>query len=446
MSKFFEYRNFRLIGIPGNYKLISTLTLQSQVKIKLNVKREFVSLDVRPSEITTFIIKSNDDTFSQQYALRPSVARNYKTVYDLIDALYESSHYKKQFKKLVSIPSNLIAGNPHLMNLLEGRFAKLANKPISADFTEFTNYMTGGTLEMSDDGILSSEMRKNIGEVERKAQSRFAELANKSMVRFLGMINPEIKQGYTLNNESTIDESFKQLFEKRQNYKLYRSINGHVGLLISLGVDSAVKFNLPNFGGGVKDLPNKCQPFNHSFADYNISELSIIYPGNHEVRKFYDFKKDDLIIDYIIDQYKFIRSKFAMAFEKASAQAKAEMPYINLVLPFIAANLGLTIYSGEQPRYAWSTVGDKIIDSKFDELQPSKFNIKSRATSNFMMAQTLKYLGILNETQLNQISVHIAGTLFEMLVYMAERENKFELRDKLLNTLFELSRKVTKNS
>ena len=446
MSKFFEYRNFRLIGIPGNYKLISTLTLQSQVKIKLNVKREFVSLDVRPSEITTFIIKSNDDTFSQQYALRPSVARNYKTVYDLIDALYESSHYKKQFKKLVSIPSNLIAGNPHLMNLLEGRFAKLANKPISADFTEFTNYMTGGTLEMSDDGILSSEMRKNIGEVERKAQSRFAELANKSMVRFLGMINPEIKQGYTLNNESTIDESFKQLFEKRQNYKLYRSINGHVGLLISLGVDSAVKFNLPNFGGGVKGLPNKCQPFNHSFADYNISELSIIYPGNHEVRKFYDFKKDDLIIDYIIDQYKFIRSKFAMAFEKASAQAKAEMPYINLVLPFIAANLGLTIYSGEQPRYAWSTVGDKIIDSKFDELQPSKFNIKSRATSNFMMAQTLKYLGILNETQLNQISVHIAGTLFEMLVYMAERENKFELRDKLLNTLFELSRKVTKNS
>lgn len=446
MSKFFEYRNFRLIGIPGNYKLISTLTLQSQVKIKLNVKREFVSLDVRPSEITTFIIKSNDDTFSQQYALRPSVARNYKTVYDLIDALYESSHYKKQFKKLVSIPSNLIAGNPHLMNLLEGRFAKLANKPISADFTEFTNYMTGGTLEMSDDGILSSEMRKNIGEVERKAQSRFAELANKSMVRFLGMINPEIKQGYTLNNESTIDESFKQLFEKRQNYKLYRSINGHVGLLISLGVDSAVKFNLSNFGGGVKGLPNKCQPFNHSFADYNISELSIIYPGNHEVRKFYDFKKDDLIIDYIIDQYKFIRSKFAMAFEKASAQAKAEMPYINLVLPFIAANLGLTIYSGEQPRYAWSTVGDKIIDSKFDELQPSKFNIKSRATSNFMMAQTLKYLGILNETQLNQISVHIAGTLFEMLVYMAERENKFELRDKLLNTLFELSRKVTKNS
>lgn len=266
------------------------------------------------------------------------------------------------------------------------------------------------------------------------------------MVRFLGMINPEIKQGYTLNNESTIDESFKQLFEKRQNYKLYRSINGHVGLLISLGVDSAVKFNLPNFGGGVKGLPNKCQPFNHSFADYNISELSIIYPGNHEVRKFYDFKKDDLIIDYIIDQYKFIRSKFAMAFEKASAQAKAEMPYINLVLPFIAANLGLTIYDGEQPRYAWSTVGDKIIDSKFDELQPSKFNIKSRATSNFMMAQTLKYLGILNETQLNQISVHIAGTLFEMLVYMAERENKFETRDWLINTLFELSRKVTKNS
>lgn len=445
MSKFFEYRNFRLIGIPGNYKLISTLSLQSKVKIKLKVKREFVSLDVRPTEITTFIIKSNNDAFSQQYALRPTAVRNYKTVCDLIDALYESSNYKKQFKTLVSIPNNLSTTHKHLMNLFKGRFAKLANSPISADFTEFTDYMSGCTLKMSNDGILNSKMRETVDKIEQKKQLHFKKLEAKLKAKFQVMIKSEIERGYTLNNDSTIDESFKQLFEKRQNYKFYRRINGHVGLLISLGSNTA-NFNLSSFGGGFKKLPNKCQPFNHSFAYYNISELSIIYPGNHEVHKFYNFNKNNLIIDYIIDQYKFIRSKFAMAFEKVASQAKVEMPYINLVLPFIANNLGLTIYDGEQPRYAWSTVGDKIIASKFDELQLTKFDIKSRVISNFMMAQTLKYLGILNETQLNQISVHIAGTLYEMLVYMAERESKFKLRDNLINTLFELSRKISKNN
>lgn len=234
------------------------------------------------------------------------------------------------------------------------------------------------------------------------------------------------------------------MFDNAQNYSLYRGINGQVGVLISKDSDMSA-FNLQNpKASGI--YRTNCDPFNRSFGDYNISELSIIYPGNHEVHKFYDFEKDDIILAYIIDHYQFIRTKFVMAFEKASTTVKTEMPFIHLVLPFIVEKLGLTLYNGEQPRYAWSALGDKIVLAKFNELQKTKFDVKQRSISNFMMAQTLKYLGILNETQLNQISIHIAGTLFEMLVYMAERESKFELRDKLLNTLFELSRKVTKNS
>ena len=445
MSKIFEYRNFRIIGVPGNYKLICNLSLEPEVNLKLNIARKFVSFDVKPSEIATFIIKGKDDNFSQQYQLRTSTTNKYKTVYDLIDALYEFSDNKKRFKKLVAINDNLIKGNKHLMNLIMGRFAKLNNKPILAGFTKFTDLSSGQLLKMTDDGIASAETGQQLREIERKTQTQFERIAAESRAKFQDMIETEIKNGYALNNDSTIDDSFEQLFKKKTNYKLYRSINGHTGLLISLGPNK-VNFNVPVFNEDFKKLPSKCEPFNHSFAEYNISELSIIYPGNHEVRKFYNFKKDDLIIDYIIDNYKFIRSKFAMAFEKAASKAKQEMPYINLVLPFIANNLGLTIYNGEQPRYAWSTVGDKIVASKFEESKTTRFDSKSKATSNFMMAQTLKYLGILNETQLNQISVHIAGTLFEMLVYMAERESKFEVRDKLLNTLFELSRKVSKNS
>lgn len=447
MSKFFEYRNFRIIGVPGNYKLISTLSLASGVKLKNKLKfLEFVSLDVKPSEILTVIIKGKGDDFSVQYVLKSKAVRKYKTVYDLIDALYESSGNKTQLKNLVSIPNNLIKGNKQLMTLLKDRFTKLANKPIQAKFTKFTDCKSGKTLEMSCDGIFSSEMRQQFIEMERELLTKHDKIIADSKAKLCDMIMSENESAYTLNNDSTIDDSFKQLFEKTKNYVLYRSINGHVGLLISAGSDGS-HFDIPTADKiSFKKLPSNCKPFSQSFADHNISELSIIYPGNHEVHKFYNFDKDDLIIDYIIDNYKFIRSKFVMAFEKASTSARVEMPYINLVLPFIVSNLGLTIYDGEQPRYAWSTVGDKIVSAKFEEFKTTRFDSKSKATSNFMMAQTLKYLGILNETQLNQISVHIAGTLFEMLVYMAERENKFELRDKLLNALFELSRKVTKNS
>lgn len=446
MSKFFEYRNFRIIGEPGNYRLISTLSLKSNVKLKSKVTRKFVSLDVKPSEIVTVIIKGKGDSFSSQYVLKSKAVRNHKTVYDLIDALYELSGNKTQFKNLVSIPDNLIKSNKQLMVLLKDRFVKLDNKPIPAKFTEFTDCESGQTLEMSSDGVFSSEMRQQFIEKERELLTKHDKIIADSKAKLCNMIMSESENGYTLNNDSTIDDSFKQLFEKTKNYVLYRSINGHVGLLISAGSDGS-HFDIPTADKiSFKKLPSNCKPFSQSFADSNISELSIIYPGNHEVHKFYNFNTDDIIIDYIIDNYKFIRSKFAMAFEKASTSAKQEMPYINLVLPFIAEKLGLTIYDGEQPRYAWSTVGDKIVSAKFAEFKTTQFDSKSKATSNFMMAQTLKYLGILNETQLNQISVHVAGTLFETLVYMAERESKFELRDKLLNTLFELSRKVTKNS
>lgn len=307
----------------------------------------------------------------------------------------------------------------------------MSGKTFPAKYQKFVDLKTNETVKMSKDGIITTNVKlhKSVSSIKGKLNN---------------LIASERKHGFKLNNHSTIDDSFKTLFDNAQNYSLYLGINGQVGVLISKNSDKSA-FNLQ---GSKASLICKtiCNPFNRTFGDYNISELSIIYPGNHEVHKFYDFKKDDIILEYIIGNYRFIRTKFVMAFEKASVTVKTEMPYIHLVLPFIAEKLSLTLYNGEQPRYAWSTIGDKIVSAKFKEQKQSKFNVRQRSVSNFMMAQTLKYLGILNETQLNQISVHIAGTMFEMLVYMAERESKFETRDWLLNTLFELSRKVSKNS
>lgn len=429
MSKIFEYRNFRIIGVPGNYKLICNLSPQPEITEKS--PQRFVSFDIDTSELQSLIIKSKGDKLESRYQLKCKVVRKYDSVYDLIDDLYEFSKKWKTIKTFVSVPDQLVRQSPHIPGLIQFKLQKLSGKAFPAKYQKFVDLETNETVKMSKDGIAMTNIK-----------------SSKSVLSIKGKLNnliaSEREHGFKLNNHSTIDDSFKTLFDNAQNYSLYRGVNGQVGVLIAKDSDMSA-FNLQNpKASGI--FRTNCDPFNRSFDDYNISELSIIYPGNHEVHKFYDFKKDDIILAYIIDHYQFIRTKFVMAFEKASTTVKTEMPFIHLVLPFIVEKLGLTLYNGEQPRYAWSALGDKIVLAKFNELQKTKFDVKQRSISNFMMAQTLKYLGILNETQLNQISIHIAGTLFEMLVYMAERESKFELRDKLINTLFELSRKVSKNS
>ena len=422
MSKIFEYRNFRIIGVPGNYKLICNLS--PQPVITNESPHNFVSLDIDMRELQALIIKSEGDKLESRYQLKCKAVRKYHSVYDLIDDLYELSKKWKTLKTLISVSDQLVRQNPHIPGLIQFKLQKLSGKAFPAKYQKFVDLKTNKTVKMSKDGIATTNIKSS-----KSVPSIIDKLDN--------LIASEREHGFKLNNHSTIDDSFKTLFDKAQNYSLYRGINGQVGVLISKDSDRSA-FNLQNpKASGI--FRTNCDPFNRSFGDYNISELSIIYPGNHEVHKFYDFKKDDIILAYIIDHYQFIRTKFVMAFEKASTTVKTEMP-------FIAEKLGLTLYNGEQPRYAWSALGDKIVLAKFNELQKTKFDVKQRSISNFMMAQTLKYLGILNETQLNQISVHIAGTLFEMLVYMTERESKFETRDWLLNTLFELSRKVTKNS
>ena len=49
MSKIFEYRNSRIIGVPGNYKLICNLSPQPEITEES--PRSFVSFDVDTTEL-----------------------------------------------------------------------------------------------------------------------------------------------------------------------------------------------------------------------------------------------------------------------------------------------------------------------------------------------------------------------------------------------------------
>lgn len=102
MSRIFEYRNFRIIGVPGNYKLICNLS--PQPKITDELPQHFVSLDIDTSELQSLVIKSKGDKLESRYQLKCKAVRKYGSVYDLIDDLYKFSEEWKSLKTLVSIP------------------------------------------------------------------------------------------------------------------------------------------------------------------------------------------------------------------------------------------------------------------------------------------------------------------------------------------------------
>lgn len=320
-----------------------------------------MSLDIDMSELQALIIKSEGDKLESRYQLKCKAVRKYHSVYDLIDDLYEFSKKWKTLKTLISVSDQLVRQSPHIPGLIQFKLQKLSGKAFPAKYQKFVDLKSNEIVKMSKDGIATTNIKsqKSVSSIKGKLNN---------------LIASERKHGFKLNNHSTIDDSFKTLFNNAQNYSLYLGINGQIGLLVSKDSDTSA-FNLQSLKTSLT-RKTYCNPFTRSFGDYNISELSIIYPGNHEVHKFYDFKKDDIILGYIINNYQFIRTKFVMAFEKASTTVKTEMPYIHLVLPFIAEKLGLTLYNGEQPRYAWSALGDKIVSVKFKEQKHSKFDVK----------------------------------------------------------------------
>lgn len=274
MSKIFEYRNFRIIGVPGNYKLICNLSPQPEITEKS--PQRFVSFDIDTSELQSLIIKSKGDKLESRYQLKCKVVRKYDSVYDLIDDLYEFSKKWKTIKTFVSVPDQLVRQSPHIPGLIQFKLQKLSGKAFPAKYQKFVDLETNETVKMSKDGIAMTNIKssKSVSSIKGKLDN---------------LIASERKHGFKLNNHSTIDDSFKTLFDNAQNYSLYRGINGQVGVLIAKDSDMSA-FNLQNpKASGI--FRTSCDPFNRSFGDYNISELSIIYPGNHEVHKFYDFKK-----------------------------------------------------------------------------------------------------------------------------------------------------------
>ena len=117
MSKIFEYRNFRIIGVPGNYKLICNLSPQPEITEKS--PQRFVSFDIDTSELQSLIIKSKGDKLESRYQLKCKVVRKYDSVYDLIDDLYEFSKKWKTIKTFVSVPDQLVRQSPHIPGLIQ---------------------------------------------------------------------------------------------------------------------------------------------------------------------------------------------------------------------------------------------------------------------------------------------------------------------------------------
>lgn len=203
MSKIFEYRNFRIIGVPGNYKLICNLSPQPVITNESS--RSFVSFDVDTTELQALIIKSKGDKLENRYQLKCKAVRKYHSVYDLIDDLYEFSKKWKTLKTLISVSDPLVRQNPHIPGLIQIKLQKLSGKAFPAKYQKFVDLKTNKTVKMSKDGIATTNIKSS-----KAVPSIKGKLDN--------LIASERKHGFKLNNHSTIDDSFKTLFDNARVY------------------------------------------------------------------------------------------------------------------------------------------------------------------------------------------------------------------------------------
>lgn len=167
--------------------------------------------------------------------------------------------------------------------------------------------------------------------------------------------------------------------------------------------------------------------FDHETKYFNISHL------------IKDFTVNELLNS---QEYNFMLNKFNM--KQANNTTAKELPYMQMVCPFVAEKLKIKHNWKEPIKFNWSTIGDKIVSTKLKNYQSINNLIKSYATSNEMMQLTLKELKVMPDDTFNLLDTHTAGSIFEVLIYLTERYKQFEIQEFLLKSLIDTTKSYAK--
>lgn len=136
-----------------------------------------------------------------------------------------------------------------------------------------------------------------------------------------------------------------------------------------------------------------------------------------------------------------IFNSFDIAGDKVSVEALNERDFLNKNLYDIAKKLDLEL--PKKPiMFNWSSIGDKIVATHIKKRYNGRIHTKEfhRIVSNKNMADTLLKLDLIDSEMRNKHDDHKLGTVFEALIYVANKTKNENVLQNLLKKLVHVAR------
>jgi hypothetical protein len=227
-------------------------------------------------------------------------------------------------------------------------------------------------------------------------------------------------------NDYQVSRTRKRIFKEyhgilkylRKNTKAY-TLNGE--LIVSAGSlylpDGAVEYSLPDVMADVNKLV--CRISNREF-EYTLNAYERSMKTN----------------DFMYNQLPIIFSTFDIAGDKISIESLDERDFLAENIADFAEMLKLELPE-ETIKFKWSTIGDKIVARKVRATYTGRVPKLEygKIISNKNMADTLQALNLIDSQTRQSENDHIWGTIFEALIYIANKQKAYDTIDKLIKKL-----------
>lgn len=227
-------------------------------------------------------------------------------------------------------------------------------------------------------------------------------------------------------NDYQVSRTRKRIFKEyhgilkylRKNTKAY-TLNGE--LVVSAGSlylpDGAVEYSLPDVMADVNKLV--CRISNREF-EYVLSA----------------YERDMKTSDFMYNQLPIIFSTFDIAGDKISIESLDERDFLAENIADFAEMIKLELPE-ETIKFKWSTIGDKIVARKVRATYTGRVPKLEygKIISNKNMADTLQALNLIDSQTRQSENDHVWGTIFEALIYIANKQKAYDTIDKLIKKL-----------
>lgn len=195
------------------------------------------------------------------------------------------------------------------------------------------------------------------------------------------------------------------------------------------------------------------------FGDYQLCENEVKYQPPKYLVDVNDIvihisKRDFIynltIVEKVMSTNEFTNVRLPIVFndldiagDKLSANSLDERSFMTDYLLTYARKLNINVKENERIMFRWSSIGDKIVHKLVSIKYPKGMIAHKefgKVVSNKNMADTLVKMNVINAAERSKQSDHEWGTIYEALIYMTERNEQFDIRDRMIKSLIATAR------